>query len=232
MVTDKDNIVVEEPAADPAPVVETPVVEEPADPAADPVVDEPVVDADPVVDPVAEFADNDKKDDDEEKTCPECGKPLDECECEDKKEDDEDKKKKEYVLEEIAEYVELQSNYAELETKYNELLSAHETLKNENSALAEFKANADKKEKEALIASFYMLSDELKKNVVDNIDTYSLKDIEAELSILCVRNKVSFDLDNNTSEPINYNLNDINSSSNNDNVPEWIKAIQSHVAEN
>ena len=232
MVTDKDNIVVEEPAADPAPVVETPVVEEPAAPAADPVVDEPVVDADPVVDPVAEFADNDKKDDDEEKTCPECGKPLDECECEGKKEDDEDKKKKEYVLEEIAEYVELQSNYAELETKYNELLSAHETLKNENSALAEFKANADKKEKEALIASFYMLSDELKKNVVDNIDTYSLKDIEAELSILCVRNKVSFDLDNNTSEPINYNLNDINSSSNNDNVPEWIKAIQSHVAEN
>ena len=232
MVTEKDNIVVEEPAADPAPVVETPVVEEPAAPAADPVIDEPVVNADPVVDPVAEFADKDKKDDDEEeKTCPKCGKPLDECECEGKKEDDEDKKKKEYVLEEIAEYVELQSNYAELETKYNELLSAHETLKNENSALAEFKANADKKEKEALIASFYMLSDELKKNVTENIDSYSLKDIEAELSILCVRNKVSFDLEENKDEPINYNLNDINSSAN-DNVPEWIKAIQSHVAEN
>lgn len=182
----------------------------------------------------------DKEDEDEDdkkkefaaKTCPKCGKPLDECECEDKKEDDEeDKKKKEYVLEEIPEYVELQSNYASLETKYNELLSAHETLKNENSALAEFKANADKKEKEALIASFYMLSDELKKNVVDNIDTYSLKDIEAELSILCVRNKVSFDLEENKDEPINYNLNNINGSAN-DNVPEWIKAIQSHVAEN
>ena len=232
MVTEKDNIIVEEPAADPAPVVETPDVEEPAEPAADPVVDEPVVDADPVVDPVAEFADKDKKDDDEEKTCPKCGKPLDECECEDKKEDDEDKKKKEYVLEEIPEYVELQSNYANLETKYNELLSAHETLKNENSALAEFKANADKKEKEALIASFYMLSDELKKDVVDNIDTYSLEDIEAKLSILCVRNKVSFDLENDNKEtdPISYNLNDTGSS--NDNVPEWIKAIQSHVAEN
>ena len=76
-----------------------------------------------------------------------------------------------------------------------------------------------------------MLSDELKKNVVDNIDTYSLKDIEAELSILCVRNKVSFDLEENKNEPINYNLNDINGSAN-DNVPEWIKAIQSHVAEN
>ena len=87
------------------------------------------------------------------------------------------------------------------------------------------------KEKEALIKSFYMLSDELKKNVTDNIDSYSLKDIEAELSILCVRNKVSFDLeDNKEVEPITYSLN-IDSSSN-DNVPEWIKAIQSHVAEN
>ena len=234
MVTDKDNIIVE-PTVDPAPavdpVVETPVVEEPAEPATEPVVDEPAVDADPVVDPVAEFADN-KKDDEEEKTCPKCGKPLGECECEDKKEDDEeDKKKKEYVLEEIPEYVELQSNYASLETKYNELLGAHETLKNENSALAEFKANADKKEKEALIASFYMLSDELKKDVVDNIDTYSLNDIEAKLSILCVRNKVSFDLENDKeTDPISYNLNDTGSS--NDNVPEWIKAIQSHVAEN
>ena len=222
MVTDKDNVVVEPEVEEPK--VDTPVVEDPAEPATEPVVDEPAADADPVVEPVAEFADN-KKDDDEEKTCPKCGKPLDECECE-------DKKKKEYVLEEIPEYVELQSNYASLETKYNELLSAHETLKNENSALAEFKANADKKEKEALIASFYMLSDELKKDVVDNIDTYSLEDIEAKLSILCVRNKVSFDLDDNTQvDPISYNLNDTGSS-NNDNVPEWIKAIQNHVAEN
>ena len=119
----------------------------------------------------------------------------------------------------------------ELETKYNELVSAHETLKNEHSALAEFKANVDKKEKEALIKSFYMLSDELKKNVTDNIDSYSLKDIEAKLSILCVRNKVSFDLEENKEvEPISYSLNDTGSS--NDNVPEWVKAIQSHVAEN
>ena len=230
MVAEKDNIVVEEPVVEEPVVTEEPVVETPVEEPAEPVVEEPAAEEPEVEEPVAEFAEG-KKDDDEEKTCPKCGKPLGECECEGEKEDDEDKKKKEYVLEEIAEYVELQSNYAELETKYNELLSAHETLKNENSALAEFKANADKKEKEALIASFYMLSDELKKNVVDNIDTYSLKDIEAELSILCVRNKVSFDLEENKDEPINYNLNSINGSAN-DNVPEWIKAIQSHVAEN
>ena len=37
--------------------------------------------------------------------------------------------------------------------------------------------------------TFYMLSDEDKKEVIENIDSYSLDDIEAKLSILCVRNK-------------------------------------------
>ena len=229
MVTDTNTPVVEEPVVE-EPVVETPVVEEPAVPAEEPVVADPVVDAEPATEPsepaaapVVDFAEDGKKDEDEE-VCPECGKPKDQCTCED------EDKKKEYKLEEIPEYVALQSNYTELETKYSALLSDHEALKAEKDALAEFKASADKKEKEALIASFYMLSDELKKDVVDNIDTYSLDDIEAKLSILCVRNKVSFDLDNNTEvEPVTYSLND-NGSANSD-VPEWVKAIQNHVAE-
>ena len=235
MVDNDKTPVVKEPVVDP--VIDAdpaPVVDPAEEPAVDPIVEEPaadpVVDTDPVVDPadadpapVAEFAEG-KKDDDKE-VCPECGKPVDECTCE------EDKKKKEYVLEEIPEYVELQSNHAELETKYSTLLSDYEALKVENAGLAEFKAAADKKEKEALINSFYMLSDELKKDVVDNIDEYTLSDIEAKLSILCVRNKVSFDLENNKEvEPISYSLNDTGSSSNN--VPEWVKAIQNHVAEN
>ena len=233
MVDNDKTPVVEEPVVDPV-VDADPAPADPAEePAVDPVVEEPaadpVVDADPVADPVdadpapiAEFAEGNK--DDDKEVCPECGKPVDECTCEENK--------KEYVLEEIPEYVELQSNHAELETKYSTLLSDYEALKAEKDTLAEFKANVDKKEKEALIASFYMLSDELKKDVVDNIDTYSLEDIEAKLSILCVRNKVSFDLENDNKEadPISYNLNDTGSS--NDNVPEWIKAIQSHVAEN
>ena len=231
MVTDTNTSVVEEPVVE-EPVVETPVVEEPAVPAEEPVVADPVVDAEPATEPsepaaapVVDFAEDGKKDDEEdEEVCPECGKPKDQCTCED------EDKKKEYILEEIPEYVALQSNYTELETKYSALLSDHKALKAEKDALAEFKASADKKEKEALIASFYMLSDELKKDVVDNIDTYSLDDIEAKLSILCVRNKVSFDLDNNTEvEPVTYSLND-NGSANSD-VPEWVKAIQNHVAE-
>ena len=232
MVNDTNTPAVNEPAVDPVVDADPASV---AEPAVDPIIEEstadPVIDADPVADPidtdpapVTEFAEGNK--DNDKEVCPECGKSICECACK------KDKKKKEYILEEIPEYIELQSNHAELETKYSTLLSDYEALKAEKDTLAEFKANVDKKEKEALIASFYMLSDELKKDVVDNIDTYSLEDIEAKLSILCVRNKVSFDLENDNKEtdPISYNLNETGSSD--DNVPEWIKAIQSHVAEN
>ena len=184
-----------------------------------------------------ENKEEENKDDDEEEVCPKCGKPVDECECDKEEEDEEDKPAK-YTLEEIPEYIELQQNYSELETKfaeletqYNELNSTYENLKAENETLVSFKASVDKKEKEELINSFYMLSDELKKDVVDNIDSYSLEDIEAKLSILCVRNKVSFSLEENKEiDPISYNLNETGSSNNE--TPEWIKAIQSHVAEN
>ena len=41
-----------------------------------------------------------------------------------------------------------------------------------------------------------MLSDEDKKEVIENKTQYSLDEIEAKLSVICVRKKVSFDLDN------------------------------------
>ena len=74
-----------------------------------------------------------------------------------------------------------------------------------------------------MIDSFYMLSDEDKADVITNIDTYSLDDIEAKLSILCVRHKVSFNLeeDKNT-QPTVYNLND---SEDDSSTPAWIKAV-------
>ena len=40
-----------------------------------------------------------------------------------------------------------------------------------------------------------MLSDEDKAEVVENKSKYSLDDIEAKLSVICVRKKVNFDLD-------------------------------------
>lgn len=154
------------------------------------------------------------KNDDEDK-CPKCGKPKDECTCE---------KKKEYSLDEIPEYVELKTQYSDLETKYNALVADKETMDAEMVTLREFKNSAEKKEKQAMIDTFYMLSEEDKKDVIDNIDTYSLNDIEAKLSIICVRNKVNFDLDENNGEkaPTTFNLNGGNSQD--ANMPAWVKA--------
>ena len=157
---------------------------------------------------------------DDEKKCPECGKPVSECTCE------EDKKKK-YSLDEIPEYGELQTKYSELEAKYNALKADYDTLEAKVAPLSEFKAQAEKKDKEAMIASFYMLSDEDKADVVANIDTYSLDDIEAKLSIICVRNKVSFDLDedkgDNKNGPTVFNLDN----GEDDSVPAWVKRAMS-----
>ena len=159
---------------------------------------------------------DDKKDGDEEEICPECGKPKSECTC---KKDKEDKKEK-YNLNEIPEYVELFENYNTLQSQYS-------ALETEVTELREFKVAAERKDKEAMIASFYMLSDEDKKDVLDNIDTYSLEDIEAKLSIICVRNKVSFDLDNDKEEKkevVTYSMNDqLNDDSN---VPAFVKAMR------
>ena len=162
------------------------------------------------------FAVNDPKDKEDEDKCPECGKLKSECTC---KKDKEDKKEK-YNLNEIPEYVELFENYNTLQSQYS-------ALETEVTELREFKVAAERKDKEAMIAGFYMLSDEDKKDVLDNIDTYSLEDIEAKLSIICVRNKVSFDLDNDKEEKkevVTYSMNDqLNDDSN---VPAFVKAMR------
>lgn len=158
----------------------------------------------------------DKEDKKDEDKCPECGKPKEECTCKDKKED----KKEKYNLNEIPEYVELSENYSTLQSQYS-------ALETEVTELREFKVAAERKDKEAMIAGFYMLSDEDKKDVVDNIDTYSLEDIEAKLSIICVRNKVSFDLDDNKEEKkevVTYSMND--QLSDDSNVPAFVKAMR------
>ena len=153
----------------------------------------------------------------EEKKCPECGKPLNECTCE-------EEPKKTYNLEEVVEYAELQTQYADLESRFNALQEENTRLTNELTPLVEFKRAADKKEKEAMIDTFYMLSDEDKKDVVDNIDKYSVDEIEAKLSIICVRNKVSFsNLDENKPQaPTTYNLD--NTIDDDAMLPEWVKA--------
>ena len=162
----------------------------------------------------------------EEEKCPKCGKPLAECECNDG-DNHENEPQKTYNLEEVVEYTELKAQYEELEAKFNALETEHENLKSEIEPLKAFKLEAEKKDKQAMIDQFYMLSDEDKADVIANIDTYSVDDIEAKLSIICVRNKVSFDLDENnknSGNPTVYNLN--NNDSDEANVPAWVKSLR------
>ena len=213
----EDTVVVEETTEEiateeEAPVVEETPVDEPAEAEAEEGEETPVV----------EFSEEEKED--EEEKCPECGKPESECQC---NEDEEDKKDK-YCLDEIQEYVELSNRYSELETTYNELVSKYNSMEAEFNELVSFKKSAEMKEKQAMIDSFYMLSAEDKKEVQEQIENYSLDDIEAKLSIICVRNKVSFYLEDDKpaegqTNPTTYNLNEVELES----VPAWIKAVQS-----
>ena len=194
---------------------------------------------------VAEYAKSKKKDEEEpkddegsddgdEEKCPKCGKKKSECECEDEPDkDDDDKnkgKKKKYNLEEIQEYVELSSNYAALETNYSAAQARITELEGQLAELTTFKKSVEKAEKEKMIASFYMLSDEDKSDVMTNIDTYSLDDIEAKLSILCVRNKVSFNLDDDKNDGTNPTVFKLDEGMSDD-APAWVKALRSVASE-
>ena len=165
----------------------------------------------------------DEDDDEKEEKCPECGKPLDECTCDEEEEED----KKEYSLDEIPEYCELQTKYSELETEHATLRANFEELEAQVSALKEFKASIEKKEKKAMIDSFTVLTEEDKKDVIDNIDTYSLEEIESKLSVICVRNKVNFNLDDDNSQKQEtvtvYKVDETND----DCVPAWVKRAMS-----
>ena len=116
--------------------------------------------------------------------------------------------------------------------EYKDLMAKCSVLEEEVSSLRAFKLSAERKEKEAMIANFYMLSDEDKADVIENIDKYSLDDIEAKLSVICVRNKVNFNLEDENTEKKETVVFSLDNEEDDDAVvPAWVKAIQK-VAKN
>ena len=76
-----------------------------------------------------------------------------------------------------------------------------------------------------------MLSDEDKKEVIENKSKYTLEDIKAKLSIICYDKKVNFNSDNSENfdsskeeEIITYNYDDEDA-----NLPEWVKAVKNNI---
>ena len=161
------------------------------------------------------FAKSDDEEKDEDKDTDEEESNETDTDADDNNDDEEDEEKKKYSLLE-EEHSKLQAEYAELNSKYE--------------ALVEFKNQVENEKKDALINSFYMLSDEDKQEVIENKANYSLDDIEAKLSVICVRKKVNFDLDDtskndNTVEEENimtYSLSGNDMAS----TPAWITALK------
>jgi DNA-binding transcriptional MerR regulator len=99
-----------------------------------------------------------------------------------------------YNLDDVVEYQDLMARYATLEADYNALMQTNAELNNQINSLTEFRNQVELQEKEAMIDSFYMLDDEDKADVRENINTYSLSDIESKLAVICFKKKVDFSI--------------------------------------
>jgi len=144
---------------------------------------------------------------------------------EEKKNEDEKEKSDSEKSEDNTEDVEEKKKKFSLEQELAELQTKFAALQAENAELLAFKQGVEEKEKDELIASFYMLSDEDKKDVIENKANYSLKEIKAELSMICVDKKVNFNLENASSveeAPVTFNLNSHQA----DTLPAWLKAVE------
>ncbi len=137
-------------------------------------------------------------------------------------EDDEDKEYK------CGESGKKEKSYSLLETELAETKAAYADLEQKYQVLVEFKKQIDNEKKDALINSFYMLSDEDKADVIENKSNYSLDEIESKLSVICVRKRVNFDLEDTSKKEekvvenvTTYNMNDVEPT-----TPAWIAAIK------
>ena len=115
--------------------------------------------------------------------------------------------------------------YAELESKFTELQNKFNAMSEDMNKLVEFKNQAEDKEKDALIAKFYMLSNEDKKDVIEHKREYSLEDIEAKLAVIGCHKGVNFGLDTSSEKQDNVIVNMDNNSI--DSTPDWVNAVMS-----
>lgn len=217
--------------------IETPEVETPE-------VETPVVENPEAGDNDSDFAKKKEEDEKEDETPDEDDEKDDVEDSDDEEDDDKKKKKKEfkkddkkkkcgYSLDEVAEYQELLEKYETLQGQFQAIETELNSIKPEYTKFRQIAIDAENKAKDEMINSFYMLSDEDKKEIVENKTNFSLEDIEAKLSVICVRKKVNFDLDDssknedNTETPITtFNVGDSHSS-----VPAWLRAVDA-VAKN
>ena len=155
-----------------------------------------------------------KKEDDEDKKS-KCAKQEDEEKkddsSEDKKDEEDEDKKKFSAL--SAEHEALKAQFSELQKDYQALIA--------------FKNEVESAKKDEMIKSFYMLSDEDKKEVVDNKDKFTLEEIESKLSVIFTKKSlaemsIKTESDAEEKPTVTFGLDDTSI----DSVPAWISAVR------
>lgn len=135
--------------------------------------------------------------------------------------DDKEEPKKKHSLEE---------ELADITSQFTQLQANYAALKAENESLITFKKAIEDEQKDALINSFTMLSDEDKKDVVENKSNYTLDEIKSKLAVICYDKKVSFVVEkeepvkeevSNQAAPLTFNL-----ESGQSELPAWLEAVE------
>ena len=151
-------------------------------------------------------------------------KKEDEDESDDKDEDDSD----EADDEDDEKKPNNQHSLEEFEALQTEL----ESLRAEVKELREFKLNVENQQKDALIASYHMLSDEDKAEVIAHKSEFSLDEIKAKLAVIYVEKNVNFDMidgqeevEDNSTPTMTFSLDEEAS----EGVPAFIEALRHTV---
>ena len=152
-----------------------------------------------------------KKEEDEEKKT-KCQKEEEEDDSSDDKKDEEDEDKKKFSAL-SAEHEALKAQFSELQKDYQALIA--------------FKNEVESAKKDEMIKSFYMLSDEDKKEVVDNKDKFTLEEIESKLSVIFTKKSlaemsIKTESDAEEKPTVTFGLDDASI----DSVPAWISAVR------
>ena len=154
-----------------------------------------------------------KKEEDEEKKT-KCQKEEEEKDnsSDDKKDEEEDEDKKKFSAL-SAEHEALKAQFSELQKDYQALIA--------------FKNEVESAKKDEMIKSFYMLSDEDKKEVVDNKDKFTLEEIESKLSVIFTKKSlaemsIKTESDAEEKPTVTFGLDDASI----DSVPAWISAVR------
>ena len=153
-----------------------------------------------------------KKEEDEEKKTKCQKKDEEEDNSSDDKKDEEDEDKKKFSAL-SAEHEALKAQFSELQKDYQALIA--------------FKNEVESAKKDEMIKSFYMLSDEDKKEVVDNKDKFTLEEIESKLSVIFTKKSlaemsIKTESDAEEKPTVTFGLDDASI----DSVPAWISAVR------